>query len=137
MLVEEKNYTSMSHNGLQHSNLFIDKLNQAIRYARIMCPSMYEEAMEKDVTPTMTVTRKKARQNHDDDDSVDSNDSTPPRKRGEKEDINTDFTGQYYRFFLGSEVNANDRDPLQWIQRDNMHPLFTKLKGTCKYISKI
>ena len=39
MLVEEKNRTSTSPNGLQHSNIFIDKLNQAIRYARIVCPS--------------------------------------------------------------------------------------------------
>ena len=125
MLVKEKNCTSTSQNGLQHSNLFIDKLNQAIRYAQIICPSKYA---------TRTVTGKAARQNHNDNDSIDSDDSTPPRKRGKKEDDDTDFMGRYYCFFLGSEVNANNRGPLQWIQWDNIHSPFTKLKGTCKHI---
>ena len=30
MMVEEKNVTSQSPNGLQHSHLFVDKLNQAV-----------------------------------------------------------------------------------------------------------
>ena len=124
MLVEEKNYTSTSKNGLHHSNLFINKLNQTIRYVRIMCPSKYEEAVEKNVTPIRTVTRKAARQNHNDNNSVDSDDPAPPRKYDKKEDIDTDFMGRYYCFFLGLEVNKNDRGPLQWIQWDNMHPLF-------------
>ena len=136
MLVEEKNCTSLSLNGLRHSNLFIDKLNQSIRYARIMCPSKYEEAVDKYVTPTKSVTRKAAHQHHHDNVSVDSDDSTSSRKRGKKEDINTDYRGRYYQFFLGSEVNENDRRHLQWIQRDHIHSLFTKLKDTCKYISE-
>ena len=89
------------------------------------------------VTPTRTVTRKAARRNNDDNDSDYSDDSMPPRKRGKKEDVDANFMGRYYRCFLRSEVNANERGPLQRIQRDNMHPLFTKLKGTCKYITEI
>ena len=92
MLVKEKNYTSTSQNGLHHSNLFINKLNQTIRYTQIMCPSKYKGAVEKYVTPTRTVTRKAARQNHNDDGSDDSNDSTPPRKCGKKEDVDTEGT---------------------------------------------
>ena len=114
----------------------MDKLNQLIRYTRIMCPSKYKEAEDKYVTPAKTITHKAVRQHHDNDVSVDSDDSTPPRKRGKKEDIDTTYMGRYYQFFLGSEVNENDRDPLQWIQRDHMHTLFTKLRGTCKYISE-
>ena len=102
-----------------------------------MCPSKYKEAVEKYITPTSTVTRKAARQNNNNNNSVDSDDSKPPRKRGNKEDIDTDYMGRYYRFFLGSKVNKNDRGSLQWIQWDNVHPLFTKLRGICKYISKI
>ena len=136
MLVKEKNYTSSSLNVLPHCDLFMEKLNQSIRYARIMCPSKYEEAVDKYVTPAKTVTRKAARQHHNDNISVDSDDSTSFRKCGKKEDINTDYMGRYYQFLLGSEVNENDRGPLQLIQGDHMHSLFTKLRGTCKYISK-
>ena len=101
-----------------------------------MCLSKYKEAVDKYITPAKTVTHKAARQHHNDDGSVDFDDSTPPRKRGKKEDINTDYIGRYYQFLLGSEVNKNDRGPLQRIQQDHMHSLFTKLRGTCKYISE-
>ena len=138
MMVEEMNCTSSSPNGLLHSNLFIDKLNQALRYARIGCPSKYEEAVDKYVTPAKKVTRKvKFCQQHDDDVFIDSDDYTPPRKRGKKEDSDTDYMGRYYKFILGLDVNENDRGPLQWIQRDHMHSLFTKLRGNCKYISEL
>jgi len=40
-------------------------------------------------------------------------------------------------FFLLIEVNANANGLLQWIQRDNMHSLFNKLKGTCKYVYQV
>ena len=44
--------------------------------------------------------------------------------------------GRYYQFFLKSEVNKKDRGPLQWIQRDHIYFLVTKLRGNCKYISE-
>ena len=138
MLVEEMNVTGSSPNGRQHSNLFIDKLNQALRYVQLVCPSKYEEAVDKYVTPAKTVTRKvKFSQHHDDNITIDSDNSKHPRKCGKQEDINTDYLSRYYKFILGSEVNVNDRSDLQWMQRDHMHLLFMKLKGKCKYISEL
>ena len=138
MMVEEKNVTSQSPNGLQHSNLFVNKLNQAIQYAQIACPSNYEEAMSTYVTPAKTVTHKvKFRQYQDNDLSIDSDNSAHHRKRGKQEDINKDYMSQYYKFYLGIEVNENDCGPLQWMQQETMHPLFTKLKSTGKYISEL
>ena len=58
MTVEEINVTSLSPNGRQHSNLFIDKLNQLLRYAQLVYPFKYEEAVDKYVTPAKIVTRK-------------------------------------------------------------------------------
>ena len=61
MLNKEMNFTSSSPNDLRHSNYFMDKLNQLIRYARIVCPSKYEGAIDKYVTPVKTATRKVGR----------------------------------------------------------------------------
>jgi len=103
-----------------------------------VCPFKYKEAVEKYVTPAKTVTHKVKFSQHDDDNlSIDSDAFMHPRKRGKQEDINTDYMSRYYKFILGSEVNKNDRGPLQWMQRDHMHSLFTKLKGKCKYISEL
>ena len=136
-MVEEKNVTSQSPNGLQQSHLFVDKLNQAIRYAKIVCPSNYAEALSTYVTPVETVMRKvKFKQYHEDNLSVDSDDSTHHRKRGKQEGINKNYMSRFYKFFLGGEVNEHDSGPLQWVQRETMHTLFTKLKGTC-YISEL
>ena len=44
---------------------------------------------------------------------------------------------RYYKFILGSEVNENDRGLLQWMHWEHMHSLFTKLRGTGKYISEL
>ena len=115
MLVEEKNYTSTSQNGLQHSNIFIDRLNQTIRYARILCPSKYKEVVEKYVTLRRNVEHRVVCQNDNyEDDNYD--DSALQKKRGKKEDVDTDYMERFYRFFLGSEVNANANGRLQWIQ---------------------
>ena len=84
MLVEEKNCTSTSLNGLIHSDLFNDKLNQTIRYARVVFPSKYDEAVEKYVILKMTVTRRAARQNHDAYDNNNSDNSAPQKKCGKK-----------------------------------------------------
>lgn len=138
MLVKEMNVTGLSLNGRQHSNLFIHKLNQALRYAQLVCPSKYKEAVDKYVTPAKTMTRKvKFNQHHNDNISIDSDNSTHPRKRGKQKDINTDYMSRYYNFFLGLEVNVNNRGDLQWMQWDHMHLLCTKLKGKCKYISEL
>ena len=113
MMVEEMNCTSLSVNGLHHSNLFINKLNQALRYAQLVFPSKYEEAVDKYITPAKTVARKvKFCQEHDNDISIDSDNSTSPRKRCKKEDSNIDYMGRYYKFILGSEVNEKDPGPL-------------------------
>ena len=101
MMVKEMNVTGSSPNGRQHSNLFINKLNQ--------CPSKYEEAVDKYVTPAKTVIRKvKFSQQHNDNISIDADNSTHPRKRGKQEDRNTDYMGRYYKCILRSEVNEND-----------------------------
>ena len=138
MMVEEMNVTGLSPNGRQHSNLFIDKFNQSLRYAQLVCASKYEEAVDKYVIPAKMVTRKfKFSQQHDDNISIDSDNFLHPRKRGKQEDRNTDYIGRYYKFIFRSEVNKNDQGSLQWVQRDHMHSLFTKLRSNCKYISEL
>ena len=62
---------------------------------------------------------------------------TPPRKKGKKEDNDVDYMERFYCFILGLEVNKNDSGPLQWILRDNMHSLFNKLKGSCRFVTEI
>ena len=109
MMVEEMNCTSLSPNGLHHSNVFNDKLSQSLRYAQLVCPSKYEEAVDKYITPAKTVTHKvKFCQQNNDDISIDSDNYTPPRNRGKKEDSSTDYMGRYYKLILRSEVNKND-----------------------------
>ena len=136
MMVEEKNATSQSPNGLQHSIQFVDKLNQAIRYAKIVCPTEYAEALNI-ATPAKSATRKvKFKEYQEDDLSVNSNDSTHHRKRGKQEGVNTAYMSRYYTFFLGAEVNEHDSNQLQWVKRDVMHPLFKKLKGN-GFLSKL
>ena len=103
MLVKKMNVTGLPLIGRQYSNLFIDILNQVLRYAQLVCSSKYEEAVDQYVTPTKKVTRKvKFSQHYDDDVSIDSDDSTHPRKHGKQEDTNTDYMSRYYRFILGS-----------------------------------
>ena len=46
---------------------------------RVVCPSKYDEAVEKYVTPKRNVTRRAARQNHNDYNDDDSNDSALPK----------------------------------------------------------
>ena len=97
MMVEEMNCTSLSPKGLINSNLFIKKLNQLLRYAQAVCLSKYKEVVDKYVTPAKRVTRKvKFCQQHDYDVSVDSDDSTPPRKRGKNVDSKSGYMGRNY-----------------------------------------
>ena len=136
MLVKEKLCTRFSPNGLQHSDNFSATLMRALQYQRLLAPSKYNAAVEKYVTPVMNVERK-APTRYNDNDDVDSDNSTPPRKRGKKEDSDVDYMERFYCFLLGTEVNANDSGQLQWIQRDNMHPLFNKLKGSCRFVTEV
>ena len=131
MMVEEKNVTNQSANGLQHGIQFVNKLNQALCYAKIVSPTGYAEAL-KLVTPAKSTSCKvKFTEYHEDDLSDDSDDDcTHHRKRRkQKEGLSTAYFGRFYTFFLGAEVNANDSNQLQWVQRDVMHPLFKKMKG--------
>ena len=43
MMVEEMNVMGLSLNGRYHNIIFVDKLNRALRYAQIVCPTKYEE----------------------------------------------------------------------------------------------
>ena len=136
MMVEEMSVTGSSLNGRHHNILFIDKLNRALRYAQVVCPTKYDEALDQYVTPAKKTTRKvKFAQLQDDNISIDSDDSTHTRKRGKQED--TTYTTQFYTFVLGIQVNVNDKGDLLWMKRDTMHSLFTKLQGKCKYISEL
>ena len=89
MLVKEMNVTGLSPNGRQHSNLFI------------VCPTKYKEATDQYVTSAKKVTRKvKFSHLHDDNLSIDSDNSTHTRKRGKQEDMNMDYMSRYYKFVL-------------------------------------
>ena len=46
MMVIEKNVTGSSPKGRHHNILFVDKLNQALRYAQVVCPSKYDKALD-------------------------------------------------------------------------------------------
>ena len=72
-------------NGRHHSILFVDKLHRVLRYAQIVCPTKYEEALDQYVTQPKKATRKvKFSQLHDNNLSINSDDSTHTRKRGNK-----------------------------------------------------
>ena len=47
MLVEERNVTHSSENGREHARSFVIMLYKAISYAKIVCPTRYDEAMEQ------------------------------------------------------------------------------------------
>ena len=111
------NVKGLSPNGRHHSNLFVDKLNQALSYALLVCPTKYKEAMDQYVTPAKKATRKvKFGQLQDNNISIDSNDSTHTRKRGKQEDMSTTYMTRFYTFVLGIQVNANDQGELLWIK---------------------
>ena len=138
MMVKEMNVTGSSLNGRHHNILFVDKLHRALRYAQIVFPTKYEEALDQYVTPAKKATRKvKFGQLHDDDISINSDNYTHTRKRGKQEDTSMTYMTRFYTFVLGIQVNANDQGYLLWMKRDTMHSLFTKLQGKCKYISKL
>ena len=110
IMVKEMNVTGSSQNGRHHSILFVDKLNWALRYAQIVCPTKYEEALDQYITPAKKVTRKiKIRQLQNDDISVNSDNSTHIRKRGKHEDTSTNYMTRFYTFVLGIQVNENDQ----------------------------
>ena len=139
MLVEEKNVTVSSTNGREHAILFVDMLNKSIRYAQIVCPSKYKEAMDLYVNVAKKPTRKlRFVQLKDDDDmSTDSDDSTPHRKRGKQEDTSMTYSNRFYTFFLGVQVNATPHGDLFWMKRDTMHSLFKKLMGKGANVSEL
>ena len=136
MLVQEKLYTRSSPNGLQYSDKFSATLMRALPYQRLLVLSKYDTAVEKYVTPVRKVERR-APTRYNNYDDVDSDDLTPPRKRGKKEDNNVDYMERFYCFILGMKVNENDSGPLQWIQRDKMYTLFNKLKGSCRFVTEV
>mmetsp|Transcript_19389 Transcript_19389/g.21690 ORF Transcript_19389/g.21690 Transcript_19389/m.21690 type:complete len:83 (+) Transcript_19389:364-612(+) len=80
----------MSPNGQRHSNDFSNTLNRALRYARLLTPSKYDDAVEKYVTPGRNVAGRVARRNDDYDDD-DSDNSTSLKKCGKKEDVDKDY----------------------------------------------
>ena len=132
MMVEEKNVTNQSANGVQHSIQYVNKLNQSLCYAKIVSPTGYAKALEL-VTPAKSAKRSKVkfREQHEDDLSDESDDDcTHPRKRRKpKEGLCIAYFGRFFTFFLGAEINANDGNLLQWLPRDVMHPLFKKMKA--------
>ena len=69
--------------------------------------------------------------------SYDSDNSAPLNKRGKPKEVDTNYMERFYHFFLGKEVNTNKTGLLQWIKKNEMHPLFDKLKGCCWYVTKV
>ena len=137
MMVKEKNVPGSSPNGRQHKILFVDMLNKAIRYAQVVCPSKYNEALELYVNVAKKSTRKLRFARDDDNMSTDSDDSTPHRKRGKQEDTSMTYSNRFYTFFLGVQVNATPQGELFWMQRDTMHTLFKKLMGKGANVSEL
>ena len=138
MMVEEKNVPGPSLNGRHHLLLFSDKLDQALRYTALMCPTKYEKVLDQYVTPAKKASRKvKFAQLQDDKMSINSDDSTHTRKGGKPEDMSTTYMTRFYTFFFGIQVNANDQGELLWMKRETMHSLFTKLQGKCRYMTKL
>ena len=94
MLVREKNCTSTSPNGQRHNDNFSDTLSRALQYTRLLAPSKYDDAVEKHVTSRRNVEHKALPRNNNYDD-VDLDNSTPPRKRGKKEDYDVDYMERF------------------------------------------
>ena len=138
MMVEEKNVPGPSKNGQHHLLLFSHKLDRALQYTAITCHTKYKEVLDQYVTSAKKASRKvKYGQLQDDKMSIDSDDSKHTRKRGKPEDMSTTYTTRFYTFFFGIQVSANDQGEVLWMKRETMHSLFTKLKGTCRYITEL
>ena len=69
--------------------------------------------------------------------SADSNNSTHTRKWGKPEAMSTTYMNRFYTFFFGIPVSTNDQGEVIWMKRETIHALFTKLKGTCRYITEL
>ena len=96
MMVKENNDPGLSPNGRHHNLLFSDKLDWALRYAAIVCPTKYEEVIDQYVTPAKKASRKvKFSQLQDNDMSINFDDSTHTRKRGKQEDMSTTYMTRF------------------------------------------
>ena len=92
MMVKEKNFTGSSLDGGHHNILFVDKFNLALRYAQVVCPTKYNEALDQYVNLAKKATRKvKFAQLQNDNISIDSDNSTHTRKRGKQEDTSMTY----------------------------------------------
>ena len=74
-----------------------------LKFAKTHAPAKCNEAVETYVMSRMKVAHKAARRDKD----VDSDNSSPPKKRGKTEELDTDYMERFYCFFLGKEVKAN------------------------------
>ena len=96
------------------------------------------EVLDQYVNSAKKASRKvKYSQLHDDEMSINSDNSTHTRKQGKPEAMSTTYMTRFYTFFFGIQINVNDQGELLWMKRETMHSLFTKLKGTCKYITEL
>ena len=86
----------LTSNGQQHSENFNNTLIHALRFVKAHAPSKYNEAGEKYATSRIKVTHRVARRGKDEN----SDDSSPPKKRGKTEDVDKYYMELFYRFFL-------------------------------------
>ena len=138
MMVEKKNIPGPSPNGGHHLLLFSDKLDRALQYTALICPTKYEEVLDQYVTPAKKASHKvKFARLQDNMISIYSDNSTYTRKLGKPEDMSTTYMTRFYTFFFGIQINVNDQGELLWMKRETIHSLFMKLQGKCRYITEL
>ena len=130
MAIKEQHCLRDSPNKRQHSNNFNPEFTCKLNFVKRKVPEKDNNVVETYITARLEVARKAAR-------SYDFDNSAPSKKRGKAEEIDSNYVERLYHFFLGKEVNANKTDRLQWTQKDEMHPLFDKLAGSCRYVTEV